>query len=140
MFEQATELDPNFALAYVKLSEAHRSLYFFGYDHTRLRIEKARKAVERALELQPKLPAAHVELGYYYYHGFLDYDKALKEFSIASKSLPNDNENMLWHSAQIMSCSWLSLRKHIFVFGSMVMPFDIATSVSGLLLTINGPM
>jgi tetratricopeptide (TPR) repeat protein len=33
-----------------------------------------------------------MELGYYYYHGYLDYDKALKEFSIAAKSLPNDNE------------------------------------------------
>jgi serine/threonine protein kinase/tetratricopeptide (TPR) repeat protein len=92
MFKQAIELDPNFALAYVKLSEAHRSLYFFGYDHTSERIEKAREAVDRALELQPKLPAAHVELGYYYYHGYLDYDNALKEFSIAAKSLPNDNE------------------------------------------------
>jgi serine/threonine protein kinase/Flp pilus assembly protein TadD len=92
MFEQATELDPNFALAYVKLSEAHRSMYFFGYDHTSERIEKARKAVDTALEFQPKLPAAHVELGYYYYHGYLDYDKALKEFSIAAESLPNSNE------------------------------------------------
>jgi len=92
MLEQAIELDPNFVLAYVKLSEAHRSLYFFGYDHTSERIEKSKKAVDRALELQPGLPEAHVELGYYYYHGYLDYDKALKEFSIAAKSLPNDNE------------------------------------------------
>jgi serine/threonine protein kinase/tetratricopeptide (TPR) repeat protein len=92
MFEQAIELDPHFALAYVKLSEAHRNLFFFGYDHTPDRIEKSGKAVKRALELQPELPAAHLELGYYYYHGYLDYDRALKEFSIAAKSLPNDNE------------------------------------------------
>ena len=32
IFEQAIELDPKFALAYVNLSKAHRYLYFFGYD------------------------------------------------------------------------------------------------------------
>ena len=100
MFEQAIELDPKFALAYVKLSEAHRSLYFFGYDHTNERIENAKEAVDRALELQPKSPAAHVELGYYYYQGYLDYDKALKEFSIAAKNLPNDN-NLLANIAYV---------------------------------------
>lgn len=92
MFEQAIELDSNFALAHAKLSDAHRSLYFFGYDHTSERIEKAKEAVDRALELQPRLPAVHVALGYYYYQAHLDYDKALKELSIAAKSLPNDNE------------------------------------------------
>ena len=92
MFEQAIELDPNFTLAYVKLSETHRSLYFFGYDHTSERLKKTKEAVDKALKLQPRLPAVHVALGYYYYQGHLDYDKALKEFSIAAKSLPNDNE------------------------------------------------
>jgi tetratricopeptide (TPR) repeat protein len=91
MFEQAAELDPNFTLAFVKLSETHRSLYFFGYDRTRERIEKAREAVETALQIQPDLAAAHVELGYLYYHGSLDYDLALSEFSIAAKSLPNNS-------------------------------------------------
>ncbi|MBN1222002.1 MAG: tetratricopeptide repeat protein, partial [Candidatus Aminicenantes bacterium] len=90
--EQAVELDPNFALAYVKLSDAHRSLYFFGYDHTDERITKAKNAVDKALELQPGLPDARMALGYYYYQGRLDYDRALKEFSIAAKSLPNNNE------------------------------------------------
>jgi len=92
ILEQAVKLDPNFALAYVKLSDAHRSLYFFGYDHTAKRITKAKNAVDKALELQPGLPDARVALGYYYYQGQLDYDRALIEFSVAAKSFPNDNE------------------------------------------------
>ena len=34
-------------------------------------------AADRAIALQPSLPEGHVSLGYYYYHGFLDYDHAL---------------------------------------------------------------
>ncbi len=90
MFEQAVILDPNFALAFAKLSDAHRSLYFFGYDHTPERIEKAKAAIDIALELAPELPAVRTSFGYFYYHCMLDYDKALKEFSIAAKKEPNN--------------------------------------------------
>jgi non-specific serine/threonine protein kinase len=90
MLEQAVSLDPSFAQAFVELSEAHRSLYFYGYDRSESHLRKAKEAVDKALALQPDLPAAHVALGYYFYHGHLDYDRALKEFAVASRGLPND--------------------------------------------------
>ncbi len=92
ILEQAVELDPQFALAYVQLSKAHRSLYFFGYDHTEERLALAKAAIEKAIELESELPEVHVALGYYYYQGRLDYDRALEEFSIAAKDLPNDTD------------------------------------------------
>jgi serine/threonine-protein kinase len=49
----------------------------------------ARTAAERALELRPDLPEAHVAMGYYHYHCRLDYDRALEEFAIAARSQPN---------------------------------------------------
>ena len=54
--------------------------------------EKARTLAERALELQPDLPEAHLALGFSYYCGDNNYDAALKEFEIAQRGLPNESE------------------------------------------------
>ena len=92
MYEKAIALDPGFALAYAELSFAHVELYWFYYDHTEDRLRMAREAVERALELQPDLPEAHGALAMYYYHGFLDYEQAIREAEIALKKQPNNDE------------------------------------------------
>jgi tetratricopeptide (TPR) repeat protein len=90
MLEQAVGLAPDFALAYVNLCEAHLSIYFYGYEHTAERLSKAKEAIDRAISLQPELPEVHRQLGYYYYQGKLDYDSALREFSLAAEHLPDD--------------------------------------------------
>jgi len=54
----------------------------------------AKHAVDKALQLEPDLPETHVALGYYYYHGYLDYERALDHFSIARKIQPS-NSNLL---------------------------------------------
>ncbi len=92
IFEQAVRLDPEFTLAYLRLADAHRSLYFYGYDRTAKRLALAKDAIDRAIELEPDLPEVHLEIGYYYYHGHLDYDKALEEYSIALRDLPNNTD------------------------------------------------
>jgi len=91
MFARAVELDPDFALAYAELSRTHSALYLGGWDHVEDRLSMAKAAAIRALDLQPELPEAHLALGYYYYWGRREYDRALKEFAIAEKGLPNDN-------------------------------------------------
>lgn len=90
MFERAVELDPEFVLAYSELSQAFSKTYHMGYDRTADCQLKAKAAADRALELKPDLPEAHLALGYYYYWCFKDYDQALKEFFIAEKGLPNE--------------------------------------------------
>lgn len=107
LFEQAVELDSSFALGYVQLSEAHRCLYFYGYDRTEERLSRAWDAVQRALRFAPDLPAVHVALGYYYYQGLLDYDRALAEFAVAARDLPNDS-NLLTDVA------WIWRRQGVF--------------------------
>src|SRR5438552_9383564 len=59
------------------------------YDPTRARKEKARAAADTAIRLQPDLPEAHLSLGFYYYYCERNYEKALDEFAIAKRSLPN---------------------------------------------------
>ncbi len=91
LLQRATELDPEFALAYAELSEVHSHLYH-GYDRTDERLRFAREAADRVKQLAPDLPAAHRALGYYYYWGHGDYETALQEFAIASQALPNDSQ------------------------------------------------
>ncbi len=69
MYERAVELDPKFALAYAQLSRAHAHMYWDYYDRTEERLAMAKKAVDRALQLEPDSPEAHFALGHYYYHG-----------------------------------------------------------------------
>jgi serine/threonine protein kinase/tetratricopeptide (TPR) repeat protein len=91
-FERATQLDPGFAQAYAALGLAHTDALWFLADLSPARLQMARKAIDRALKLDPNLPAAHNALGNYYYHGKLDYPSALKEFSIAQTLSPSDAE------------------------------------------------
>jgi TolB-like protein/Flp pilus assembly protein TadD len=91
MLERAVALDPTFAAAHALLSEVHSALYFFGDDLRPERLAKARAAAERGLELAPDSPEGHRALGYYHYWGHLDYERALEEFGLAAKLLPNDS-------------------------------------------------
>jgi serine/threonine-protein kinase len=90
MYQKAVDLDPDFAVAYARLSTVHSEMWWFFYDRTRERLAMAREAVDRALRLDPDLPEAHEALGYYHYWGQLDYDRALAEFAIAQEGQPNN--------------------------------------------------
>lgn len=89
LFEQAVKLDPSFALAYARLSWLESWLYF-SIDPTAVRLDKARAAAAEAMRLQPDLPESRVALGFTYYYGERDYERALSEFAIAQRGLPND--------------------------------------------------
>jgi len=88
-FEQATKLDPNFAAAFAGLSMVE-SWAYHSFDPLPVRREKARAAANEALRLQPDLPEAHLALGFSYYYGDRDYERALAEFEIAKRDLPNE--------------------------------------------------
>lgn len=92
MYEKAIELDPDFALAYARLSLVHDRFYWGFYDRSDSRLAKQRETAERALRLEPELAEAHIALAYYYYHGQLDYDRALQQLSIARQSRPDNSE------------------------------------------------
>lgn len=95
MFQKAIDLDPKFSRAYARLSETHSAMYWFFYDHTAERLAKAKEAVDKALQLESNSADGHTSLAFYYYWGFLDYDNALKEFSIAEHIRPNDARVLL---------------------------------------------
>ena len=91
LFERAIELDPNFALAMARYSQLE-SWILHNNERTVERRQKARTLANRALQLQPELPEAHLALGFSYYYGDNNFAAALKEFEIAQRGLPNESE------------------------------------------------
>jgi TolB-like protein/Flp pilus assembly protein TadD len=91
LYQRAIDLDPNFALALARYSQLE-SWMMRTHDASPEHREKARKLAERALQLKPDLPEAHLALGFSYYYGDNNYDAALKEFEIAQRGLPNESE------------------------------------------------
>ena len=91
LYQRAIELDPNFALALARYSQLE-SWMVRTHDASSDHREKARTLAERALQLQPDLPEAHLALGFSYYYGDNNYEVALKEFEIAQRALPNESE------------------------------------------------
>jgi TolB-like protein/tetratricopeptide (TPR) repeat protein/tRNA A-37 threonylcarbamoyl transferase component Bud32 len=90
MYGKAIALDSTFALAWAKLAQTQAQIYWFYYDRTAEQVARSKAAAERALRLEPNLPEAHLALGYYYYWGQRDYERALEEFSIVQKRQPHD--------------------------------------------------
>ena len=91
LYQRAIELDPNFALAIARYSQLESWILHL-FERTPERREKAQTLAERALQLQPDLPEAHLARGLLYYYGDNNYDAALKEFEIARRGLPNESE------------------------------------------------
>ena len=92
MYRQAVAADPDFALAYARLSYLQSYLHWYGVDNSSAVVDDARANAEQALALQPDLPEAHLAMGYVHYWCHRDYAAALREYSIARAALPNDAE------------------------------------------------
>ena len=90
LFETALAHDPGFALAHAALSEVHGRMFWFRYDPSPARAARQRAEAEAALRLAPELPQAHVAMGLAHFWGRRDYRRALEEFRVALKGLPND--------------------------------------------------
>jgi TolB-like protein/Tfp pilus assembly protein PilF len=90
-YERAVQLDPNFALAWARLSRLHAFLYF-GADRTATRRDGAKGALDTAQKLQPNSPETLLALGYYQYRVLRDYGLAKTTFSRVSKILPGNSE------------------------------------------------
>ena len=90
LLNEAIERDPAFALAYYQLAHTHDLLYFTGIDHTPARLAMADAAIQSLTRLLPNSGEAHLALAKHLYWGYLDYDRARNELSLAQKSLPNE--------------------------------------------------
>jgi serine/threonine-protein kinase len=90
LLNEAIERDPAFALAYYQLAHTHDLIYFTGTDHTPARLAMADAAIQSLTRLLPNSGEGHLALAEHLYWGYLDYDRAREELSLAQKSLPNE--------------------------------------------------
>ena len=90
MYERAVRRDSTFAVAWAQLAIAHCLIYWFRYDPTRQRLDRAKVAVDRAVALRPGDPEVEMAQGYFAYWGHRDYQGALEHFAKARAARPND--------------------------------------------------
>jgi TolB-like protein/Tfp pilus assembly protein PilF len=92
-YERAVELDPNFAIAWARLSRADAYVYFNREEAAAVaRGEAAKRALENAQKLEPNSPETLLALGYYQYRVLRDYGLAKNTFARVSKMLPGTTE------------------------------------------------
>ena len=91
-YDLAVRLDPNFALAWARLSGVHALLYSNRRDTTAARRDAAKEALENAQKLQPTTPETLLFTGYYQYWVLQDYGLAKATFGRVSKMLPGNSE------------------------------------------------
>ena len=89
-FTEATKIDSNFALAFAELAKAHARLLYLRQDLSEHRLNLAKEAAEKALQLAPDQPEIHLALGYYYLWAYRDEQKAWEHLTIAEKKLSNN--------------------------------------------------
>ena len=94
-YERAVQLDPNFALAWARLTRADAYLYFDETDSTAVaRGDAAKRALENAQRLAPNSPQTLLALGYYQYWVLRDYGPAETTFKRVSKMLPGSSDSL----------------------------------------------
>jgi non-specific serine/threonine protein kinase len=87
MFESAVGLDPKFAHAYAALANVC-ALNHYRHATGSQWLERARVAAEKAVELRPNLPEAHVGRGWMFYAN-RQYDLAVTEARMAISQKPD---------------------------------------------------
>ena len=89
--QEAVRLDPNYALAYAKLSQAWRQYAAsFAIEDASKAYDEARQAADKAVSLAPDLPEVRTTVGLLAMNPGLDFPAAEKEFRQVLQSSPNN--------------------------------------------------
>lgn len=89
LYAEAVRLDPQFALAWARLSIARSQLYFNGIDPQTNTGAAVKEGADRAIALQPELGEAWLAQGVYRYRVLRDFQGALQSYEEALRRLPN---------------------------------------------------
>ncbi len=88
-FQQATRLDPNFALAYVGISQSYSMMPSYSYLSPKEAFPQAKAAAQKALEIDPSLADAHGALATTFAAYDWNWVEAEREFKRAIELNPN---------------------------------------------------
>lgn len=104
MHLKAISQAPKFAQAYAELGCLYTEMYWDRTDPSPQRLDSAKKMIDVAMRLAPNLPETYQALGWYYYHGLRDYDRAVDEFSRVLELQPNN-------ALAMASIAWVQRRQ-----------------------------
>ena len=89
VYAYAVQLDPNFALAWARLSIIRSFLYFNAIDLTTNSAAAVKEAADHALSLAPEAGESWIAQGSYRYRVLRDFEGAVAAYQEAQKRLPN---------------------------------------------------
>ncbi len=113
-FEEAVQLDPDFALAWARLALVRSFLYYNGLDRNANSAAAVKQAADRALTLAPELGETWLAEGTYRYRVSYDFPGALQAYREAEKRLPNSslvNEYMVYVERRLGH--WREAERHL---------------------------
>lgn len=91
-YQQAIEIDPNYALAWAALADAYRTLPIAGFAPSKEYFPQAKRAALRALEIDDQLAEARVILGWVAFWYDWNWTAAESEFKQAIELAPNNSD------------------------------------------------
>lgn len=91
-YQEAIEIDPLYALAYAGMADAYRTLPITSDVPAKEAFPKAKAAALKALEIDERLPEAHLVLGYVAAWYEWDWKTAENEITSALEISPNNSE------------------------------------------------
>ena len=100
-YNQAVELDPNYALAYVGLADSYALLSSFGFMPPTEAIPKARDFARRASSLDDSLAEPHATLGYVLVQYDHDFVGSEREYQRAIELNPNYSMAHQWYGEML---------------------------------------
>jgi DNA-binding winged helix-turn-helix (wHTH) protein/tetratricopeptide (TPR) repeat protein len=101
-FAQAIAKDPDYALAYVGLGDSYAIIPFYSNIPPKPAFEEAKKATDKALELDDTLAEAHATLAYIKEYYEWDWVGAGEEYKKAIDLNPNYATAHQWHGMYFM--------------------------------------
>ena len=96
-FQQAIQIDPNYALAYAGLGDGYRSLVLSAEMAPNDFLPKAKLAAQKAIELDETLPEAHAALGIALFWYDWNWNEAENQYKRALELNPNSADTHLFY-------------------------------------------
>ena len=97
-FQQAIQIDPNYALAYAGLADAYRSLVLSAEMLPTEFLPKAKVAAQKAIEIDETLTEAHTALGVTMFWYDWNWNEAENQYKRALELNPNSADTHLYYA------------------------------------------
>jgi tetratricopeptide (TPR) repeat protein len=102
LFKESLSLDPGFKLAWIGLADVHMTNYW-NYGGDPVNRDLALDAIEHAKRIDADFAELYMAEGFYWYWGYLDYERALYHLGKAIEMMPGNDEAYMWRG-------WVSRR------------------------------